>query len=140
MHHPPYSYAVGLSGHGSDVDLEREISPLFDEYGVDLVLSGHDHHYERTRPLHDDEIALPGCGPVYIVTGGGGASRFARGVGRSPIQAWSSLEHHFVELRITDEEIRGTAIDERGRSLDQFIVFPYEGNGPDGHATGPRCE
>jgi hypothetical protein len=32
--------------------------PLFQKYGVDLVLYGHNHYYERTYPLayNDDEL------------------------------------------------------------------------------------
>jgi hypothetical protein len=35
------------TGNGSDLGLRAEWLPLFDRYQVDLVLSGHDHDYER---------------------------------------------------------------------------------------------
>lgn len=139
MHHPPYSHAVGLSGHGSDVHIQRELGPLFDEYGVDFVLSGHDHHYERTHPLHDDEVAVPGCGPVYVLSGGGGASRYARGVGRSAVQAAASLEHHYMRIEVYDGQIRGAAVSENGVELDRFTILPYAGNGDDGRPLQRRC-
>ncbi len=138
MHHPPYSHARGISGHGSDLDLQREIAPLFDRYGVDLVLSGHDHHYERSNPVHDGEVAHDGCGPVYILTGGGGASRFVRGVGRSPLQARGSREYHFVNLDITESTLRAQAWGEQGQLIDGFLVLPYEGETEDG-ARSPGC-
>lgn len=37
--------------NGGDLGLREEWLPLFDRYGVDLVLCGHEHHYERTRPV-----------------------------------------------------------------------------------------
>jgi hypothetical protein len=38
-------------GNGSDRGLREEWLPLFDKYGVDLVLCGHDHDYERSWPV-----------------------------------------------------------------------------------------
>ena len=132
MHHPPFSGAIGLSGHGSDVRLRRSLAPLFQRYGVDLVLSGHDHHYERSFPLVDQRIQADGCGPAYIVTGGGGASRFARGTVTSPGSVYSSRAHHFVRLTVTRDAIRGEAIDELGRPIDDFEVSPFDGMDEDG--------
>jgi Purple acid Phosphatase, N-terminal domain/Calcineurin-like phosphoesterase len=38
-------------GNGSDLGIRREWLPLFDAFEVDLVLSGHDHGYERSFPV-----------------------------------------------------------------------------------------
>jgi Purple acid Phosphatase, N-terminal domain/Calcineurin-like phosphoesterase len=38
-------------GNGSDLGVRLEWLPLFDTYEVDLVLSGHDHRYERSFPV-----------------------------------------------------------------------------------------
>jgi hypothetical protein len=39
------------NGNGSDKGIREAWLPLFDRYGVDLVLCGHDHDYERTWPV-----------------------------------------------------------------------------------------
>lgn len=39
------------SGNGSDKGIRETWLPLFDRYGVDLVLCGHDHDYERSWPV-----------------------------------------------------------------------------------------
>ena len=39
------------TGNGSDLGIRETWLPLFDQYQVDLVLSGHDHDYERSFPL-----------------------------------------------------------------------------------------
>jgi hypothetical protein len=39
------------TGNGSDLGLRQSWLPLFDRYGVDLVLCGHDHDYERSLPV-----------------------------------------------------------------------------------------
>jgi 3',5'-cyclic AMP phosphodiesterase CpdA len=49
LHQCACSSAPG--GNGSDLGLRREWLPLFDRYEVDLVLSGHDHGYERSFPV-----------------------------------------------------------------------------------------
>lgn len=56
FHTPPYSDG----GHKSDSDwdsrgrlkdMRENFVPIFDEFGVDLVLSGHSHGYERSKPI-----------------------------------------------------------------------------------------
>ncbi len=49
-HHPPYS----KGGHDSDsdslqIEMRERALPILEEYGVDLVFSGHSHVYERSR-------------------------------------------------------------------------------------------
>src|SRR6202007_1237536 len=39
------------TGNGSDKGIREAWLPLFDRYGVDLVLCGHDHDYERSWPV-----------------------------------------------------------------------------------------
>ena len=36
--------------NGADLGIRQEWVPLFDRYGVDLVVCGHEHHYERSPP------------------------------------------------------------------------------------------
>ena len=61
FHHPPYTRGAN---HDSDDtennivdrpiwDMRNEFVPVFDEYGVDLVYSGHAHSYERSYYLHN---------------------------------------------------------------------------------------
>jgi 3',5'-cyclic AMP phosphodiesterase CpdA len=47
FHHPLYSSGAR---HGSDLKLRAALEPLFVKYGVNMVLSGHDHVYERMKP------------------------------------------------------------------------------------------
>ena len=54
FHHPPYS----MGGNNSDTDPElvgvrTKLLRIFERYGVDLVLAGHSHTYERSYLLHD---------------------------------------------------------------------------------------
>jgi len=53
LHHPFYS----RGRHNSDkpgstmADLREHYTPIFEAFGVDLVVSGHNHSYERSFPL-----------------------------------------------------------------------------------------
>ena len=103
MHRPPYS-----SGNiGSDLNVRYNLSPLFEQYGVAVVFSGHDHHYERTFPIQDFHPENPGV--TYIVTGAGGDSL-------TPIQAtnpWTATateQFHVVKVTINDQVLTLEAI------------------------------
>ena len=43
--------STSVPGNGSDPGIRRAWLPLFDRYQVDLVLSGHEHDYERSYPV-----------------------------------------------------------------------------------------
>lgn len=122
FHHPPYSAAFGFSGHASDEGLRRIVGPLFDRYGVDLVLTGHDHHYERTHPIRDGEVDRETPGTVYVVTGGGGGRLEWRGVGEGWFTAVSELRHHYVALRVEDGAMVLEAMDRDGELVDRHRV------------------
>src|SRR6202521_1312750 len=49
FHHPLYSDG---KFHGPDKDLRARIEPIFEKQGVKMVISGHDHVYERIKPQH----------------------------------------------------------------------------------------
>ena len=43
--------STSVVGNGSDLGIRQAWLPLFDKYEVDLVLSGHEHDYERSYPV-----------------------------------------------------------------------------------------
>ena len=47
FHHPPYSSG---ETHGSAVLQREKLEPMFVKHGVNVVLSGHEHFYERIKP------------------------------------------------------------------------------------------
>jgi 3',5'-cyclic AMP phosphodiesterase CpdA len=75
--------------NGADLGIREEWMPLFDRHGVDLVVCGHEHHYERSHPIRGQEAnatltPIPAStaidvidtrkGTVHMVIGGGGTS------------------------------------------------------------------
>ena len=65
MHHPIYSTKYGRDNEG----LRTGLQPLFEQYGVDLVLQGHDHTYGRGTNLPiGNPKRNPMEGPIYVVS------------------------------------------------------------------------
>ena len=75
--------------NGADLGIREEWVPLFDRYNVDLVVCGHEHHYERSHPIRGQEtnqtltpkpaataidVIDTTAGTVHMVIGGGGTS------------------------------------------------------------------
>jgi acid phosphatase type 7 len=106
-HRPPYSSGE----HGGDDDFRRHFIPVLEKYQVPLVLSGHEHQYERTHVRN---------GVTYIVSGGGG--RGTRPVGSSSFTAFAEAVIHFLFVEIRGNRLTVHAIDGVGREFDQTVI------------------
>jgi hypothetical protein len=116
FHYPMYS-----SGRrGSFTDIRDELEPLFDAHAVDLVFAGHDHVYERTRPMRGGQVVTPDRGRVYFVTGGGGAGLVPVGISR--FTAYSESAYHFLRVSIDGPSLRGEMIRDDGAIRDTFSI------------------
>lgn len=106
-HHPPYSN----SRRGPHWRFRRMLVPILEEHGVDLVLSGHEHHYERFAPR----------GGVHYVVSGGGGGRLTKVVGRGGAVV-SAPVHHYVALAITADRLELRAVDIEGAVFDTLTL------------------
>ncbi|MBX3158497.1 MAG: metallophosphoesterase [Deltaproteobacteria bacterium] len=107
LHAPPYS----SGNHGSDTRLRAALAPVLEKHGVQLVLAGHDHDYERMHPQR---------GTYYIVTGGGGRGTYS--VGESSFTAFSEEVIHFTYLEVGVDEMIVHAIDATGTEFDSVVI------------------
>lgn len=104
LHHPPYS-----SGrHGSTAGARERLEPILRHHNVDLVLAGHDHHYERTHPL---------SGTTYVVSGGGCKTT---AVGRSEFTAVAESTLQFLHVDIRGDRLTASSIRPGGSIADRF--------------------
>lgn len=109
-HQPPYS----TGPHGSDLVVREMVHPVARDCGARLVLSGHDHLYERGLPIE---------GVTYIVTGGGGASTYACG----PPETWVATclsRHHFLYVEVSGAHIWVRAVGTDGQVFDAVDIGP----------------
>ncbi len=123
FHRPAYS----SGNHGSDSDVQQHLVPLFEQYGVDVVLNGHDHIYERTCPIKNGACTtVDDGGVVYFVTGGAGASLYS--AGNAWFTAYSASKHHFMKLAVDDCTMDIQAIDDAGNAFDTYNIDKCLGN------------
>lgn len=85
-------FSTSLHATDGDVlDVRGKLAPIYDKYGVDLVFNGHDHEYERSKPLHAGSPAsgdpVVGAGTQYVICAGAGANPYAVGTTASPFRA-----------------------------------------------------
>ena len=119
LHHPPY-----LTGfHAEDdncVQVRQNVVPILEQYGVDLVLSGHEHGYQRTYPLRGGEVVGATAGGItYVVSGGGGSPLYDADRDLFS-QAVVLKEFNFLRITVRKNSLSVQAIDLDGKVLDHF--------------------
>jgi len=137
FHHTIYSSGTT---HGSDLGIRTDLVPLFDAHGVDIVFMGHEHNYERTKPLRGclsdpcagDQIVESGAGTVYMTTGGGGKELYPLGP-LSSFTAYAESVHNFTRVVVDGESLFEQMIGEDGVVRDSLTLV--KGNPP----PQPRC-
>jgi alkaline phosphatase len=116
-HHPRFSSGA----HGSDTR-SAELWRMLEAAGAELVLSGHDHHYERFAPLRHDGQRTP-RGLVSIVAGTGGGRFYPVSPQREPgsIKAQASVAG-VVVLALERKQARVWFVDVQDRIVDSAVV------------------
>jgi predicted phosphodiesterase len=110
FHHPLYSSG---ETHGS-ADAQRELlEPLFVKHGVDVVITGHEHFYERVKPQK---------GIAYFIVGS--SAKLRRGDLRETEMTASGndTDYSFMLVEIDGEEMHFQAISGKGVTLDSGTI------------------
>lgn len=111
-------YSTGEKGPANEA--AAQFVPLFERYGVNLVLQGADADYERTFPMLKDEPNSRGV--TYITLGGGGATPTRRsGSHRSTARFVSA--YHYAELNIVDRKMTVKVFNEQGKQIDKLELY-----------------
>lgn len=149
FHHPPYT----KGSHDSDLEIEliemrEQIMPILEEHGVDMVLTGHSHIYERSMlidgayhtPTTADGVVLDdGDGYIHgdgayhkseglhahegvaqLVIGHGGTS--LRRKGAMPIMRRVQVEHGSMLIDIEGDTLTSRMINSAGETTDTFHI------------------
>jgi len=155
-HSPPYTKGSHDSDNlfdnfGNMTDMRANIVPILESYGVDLVLCGHSHNYERSflmdghygfsesltssmvkdagsgQPGDTGPYLKPDTGPganqgtVYVVAGSSGWATFA--TGRHPIMHTALLEMGSLVLDIDGNRLDAKFLRETGAIDDHFAII-----------------
>lgn len=110
LHHPLYSSSAT---HGSSLGLRAILEPLLLQYGVSVVLAGHDHVYERVKPQQ---------GITHFVVGSGGEVR--RGdLRKTALTAVGfDADNAFLIAEIIDQVMYFNAISRAGKIVDSGSI------------------
>ena len=118
FHHPPYSSG---DKHGSDNQLRKIVEPIFVKYGVNVVLTGHDHFYERIKPQK---------GIYYFVSGAGGKLREGDVKESSPLTAkYYDTDMSFMLAEIVKGELHFQVISRTGETVDSGVLLNQKKKG-----------
>jgi hypothetical protein len=105
-HHQIYS-----SGHyGMNQPFIQTLTPIFQKYGVQLYINGHDHHYERSQSIK---------GTTYLICGAGAGTR---PVGRSLWTAHSAERLSFAAYEVYGDRIVVSGIGTDNQVFDRGII------------------
>jgi calcineurin-like phosphoesterase family protein len=109
FHHPPYASGQ----HGSDEILRGHLEPLFIKHGVNVVLTGHEHFYERIKPQK---------GVQYFVMGN--SAKLRQGdIAPTGLTAVGYDEGYgFMLVEIDGDNMHFAALNQQGKTVDSGVV------------------
>jgi len=111
MHHPPFASSM-MTITKEMVTLRKQYVPLFEKYGVKLVLNGHTHMYERSFQN----------GVHYVIAGPAGGTR-AMPLGTNPNRVFAKfLAMTFSTITVTKGRIALRSWDHHDKNIDNLEI------------------
>ncbi|MBW4667658.1 MAG: metallophosphoesterase [Cyanomargarita calcarea GSE-NOS-MK-12-04C] len=105
-HHPIYSSGY----YASNPTFVQLLTPLFQKYGVQVYINGHDHNYERTQSIN---------GTTYVICGAGAGNR---PVGKSQWTEYSTSDLSFAAYQVYPDRIEISGIGIDNRVFDKGVI------------------
>jgi hypothetical protein len=119
MHHPVFSCSYGRDNQ----QLRVALKPLFEHYGVDLVLQGHDHTYCRGNNVSPE--SGQGSIPVYVVSVAG-PKMYGLNVSDWKDRVASSTQLYQI-VHVKETEIKVESFTVSGELYDSFRIVDCDG-------------
>jgi hypothetical protein len=125
-HQPMYTTS---NTHPSDTFLRGAWGPLYDQFHVNMNLTGHVHSYESTKPLaggtatSEGAVATDSKGTRHIAFGGAGAPLY----GFDPTTSWVQTRestHGYAILHATATTLEWSAFRSDGTAIESFSIAP----------------
>lgn len=115
VHHPVMS-VISKVHYRHTSRLPGDLGPLLAKHGVDLVVAGHEHWYERSKPLND-------AGTVQLTVGGGGGALYPFPYPQSTWSQTRDVDFGHVDFEVRgDDELVGRYRTRDGRVEDTFVL------------------
>src|SRR6058998_163677 len=131
FHYPPFAAGPNMNDFHSAY-VRDKVVPILENYGVQVVLTGHEHSYQRSRPTRKSAFVPSEIGTNYISSGGGGA--FLYPVFDFPIVAFGKQldatgtpvgeAYHYLRAEVRGTQITFHAIRHDGVEIDTYSVAP----------------
>lgn len=110
FHHPPYSSG---ETHGSAVLQREKLEPMFVKHGVNVVLSGHEHFYERIKPQK---------GIQYFILGNSAKVRRGDLLKTELTEKGWDQGYSFMLVEISGDELYFQTISDRATTIDEGVI------------------
>ncbi len=115
FHNPLYTTAR----RGPEVELRKVLEPIFIKYGVDVVLSGHEHIYERMAPQK---------GINYFTIGGAAKLRPGDTRPGELTEVGYAKDRSFVLMEVAGNSLYYQAITRTGETVDKGVIVRRQGS------------
>lgn len=93
-------------------ELQEILAPVLEEFGVQMVLNGHDHLFERLAPVNGTSVMVSGGGGIFLYPlreYDPGSARFVS-------------THHCVEFLVSDTRLEARTLDFRNEVIDTMTL------------------
>jgi hypothetical protein len=115
VHHPMMS-VISKVHYRETSKLPADLGPLLAKYGVDLLIAGHEHWYERSRPLNE-------AGTLQVTVGGGGGALYPFPYPQTKWSQTRDVDFGHVNFEVRgDDELVGRYVTRDGRVQDTFVI------------------
>jgi hypothetical protein len=108
IHEPGWSAG---GGHANNTTVQKDLQPLLVQYGVAMLLSGHNHYYARAMVN----------GVVELTVGGGGAPLYTPASGQPNIVTYTKV-YSFGEFTINGNTLTAKVVNNSGATIDTFTI------------------
>jgi len=116
IHEPLYS----TGARGGMEEQKAVLEPLLEKYKVDLVFQGHDHDYERTKPIKGG-LVDEAEGIIYVTLAGGGSPLYFQRTQADWSEKFIPV-YHFAYVEIKDANLKMNVYDKDGKIIDTLEI------------------
>lgn len=121
FHHPPYPTGTHLTDPLCAL-AQQNVIPILERHGVQLVLNGHEHGYERSWPLAGGQRVTSGPSTMYVISGGGGGEQ--EFVGSRPETAIALAVNNYLRVDVDNNQLTFSAIGLGGNVIEKITLTP----------------